>query len=598
MLMLFFLFKDNLFGTGIKQIPKNLEPVYSSFLSCIDQNALTGASILGSQGGYIYVPEFEAGSRFMPLSSQLDFFGNPIPYWYYVSGNNLQREQVPTKKVMEEQLSQFIDESIGDCNFDSFREQGIFVEAGTPKTTTTIGDKEILVETRMRLVLQFGNDSVVLSDHTVSSKSKVGKLYGSAKKVYDYEQSNLFLENHAVDVLRLYAPVDGVEISCSPKIWNAPEVFSNLSEAISANTLALKVKNGNYKLTDKKNKYFVLDLSVDENVNFLTSPDWPSAFEVAPTEGSLMVAKPIGTQQGLGILGFCYVPYHYVYSMKYPVLIQVSDGNELFQFPVAVVIQGNKPRQSLDSNAISSNKPDLCSRMNTQVNVNIYDTKFNSVNAQVSYECLGVKCYIGETSGGVLTKDFPQCANGFVSVSAEGYNDARYLLSTIVETSAEIVLEKLYDKEVDLFLDSTPYTGKAIVSFISENSSTSISYPDQKILKLSQGQYEVQVYIYKDSSITLDGTKTQQCIKVPQQGIGGLFGLENEKCFDVEIPQQIISNVLAGGGKQNQFILESDLENSKKIEISVRSLPVPNDLKSLENNYILFENRGATIEFK
>ncbi len=259
MLMLFFLFKDNLFGTGIKQIPKNLEPVYSSFLSCIDQNALTGASILGSQGGYIYVPEFEAGSRFMPLSSQLDFFGNPIPYWYYVSGNNLQREQVPTKKVMEEQLSQFIDESIGDCNFDSFREQGIFVEAGTPKTTTTIGDKEILVETRMRLVLQFGNDSVVLSDHTVSSKSKVGKLYGSAKKVYDYEQSNLFLENHAVDVLRLYAPVDGVEISCSPKIWNAPEVFSNLSEAISANTLALKVKNGNYKLTDKKNKYFVLD---------------------------------------------------------------------------------------------------------------------------------------------------------------------------------------------------------------------------------------------------------------------------------------------------------------------------------------------------
>ena len=43
------------------------------------------------------IPEYEAGSEYMPFSSQLDFLGNPIPYWYYVSGNNIQREQVPSK---------------------------------------------------------------------------------------------------------------------------------------------------------------------------------------------------------------------------------------------------------------------------------------------------------------------------------------------------------------------------------------------------------------------------------------------------------------------------------------------------------------------
>lgn len=596
--MLFFIFKDSLLGTGVKQLPKNLEPAYSSFLSCVDQITLTGASILGSQGGYIYPPEFEAGSQYMPFSSQLDFFGNPIPYWYYVSGNNLQKEQVPTKKTMENQLSQFVDENILDCSFNSFRAQGVSVEIGEPKTTSTIGDKEILVETKMRMVLKFENESIILSDHVVSVKSKVGKLYDSAKKVYDYEQSTLFLENYAVDTLRLYAPVDGVEISCSPKVWSAPEVFGNLSEAISANTLALKVKSGDYKLTNKKNKYFVIDLSVDENVNFLTSSDWPSAFEVDPTQGPLMVAKPIGTQQGLGILGFCYVPYHYVYNVKYPVLIQISDGTEIFQFPVAVVIQGNKPRQALDVNTLSSNKPELCSKMNTLVSVNTFSSNFEKIDAHISYECLGVKCDIGETSGGVLTKEFPQCVNGFVSVSSEDYQDARYLLSTTSETNAEIILNKLYEEQVELFIDSVPYNGKAIVSFVSENSSTSISYPDQKNVRLAQGQYEVQVYIYKDSSITLEGTTTQECIKVPQQGVGGLFGLETEKCFDVEIPQQIVSNVLAGGGKQNVFILENDLANSKKIQISVNSLPVPNDLKSLENNYLLFERRGASIELK
>jgi rod shape-determining protein MreC len=31
---------------------------------------------------------YEASSEYMPFSSQLDFLGNPVPYWYYISGNN------------------------------------------------------------------------------------------------------------------------------------------------------------------------------------------------------------------------------------------------------------------------------------------------------------------------------------------------------------------------------------------------------------------------------------------------------------------------------------------------------------------------------
>jgi hypothetical protein len=72
-----------------KEIPAEFEPVQASFLSCIETNAEIGAEILGERGGYIYTPEFEPGSEFMPFSNQLDFFGQPVPYWYYVSQNNM-----------------------------------------------------------------------------------------------------------------------------------------------------------------------------------------------------------------------------------------------------------------------------------------------------------------------------------------------------------------------------------------------------------------------------------------------------------------------------------------------------------------------------
>ena len=77
-----------------------IQMIEESFLVCLKEDVLTGISVLESQGGYIALPEFEPGSDFMPFSSQLDFLGNPIPYWYYVSQNNFKREQIPSKEMM------------------------------------------------------------------------------------------------------------------------------------------------------------------------------------------------------------------------------------------------------------------------------------------------------------------------------------------------------------------------------------------------------------------------------------------------------------------------------------------------------------------
>ena len=584
---IFFSFRG---GLGISEIPASIEPAYTSFLSCLEDDTLTGVDILESQAGYITLPDFEPGSAYMPFSSQLNFLGNPIPYWYYVSGNNIQKEQVPTKKEMENQIEQFIEKEIRKCGLDSYKEQGFEISLGEPKANVNILDREIEIDLDMDFGVNKGDDSAFVRNHKITVKSELGNLYDSAKKVYEEEQKNLFLEEYAVDTLRLYAPVDGVELTCSPLIWNAEEIFDELQEAIEVNTLALG--------TESRDDYFLLDFPFDEEVRFLNSREWPNSFEVLPSEGVLLTANPVGNQPGLGALGFCYVPYHFVYNIKYPVLIQVGSGEEIFQFPVAIVLQGNNPREPLvDASAVGVVVPELCKFKNTQIQVNTYDTRLNPVESDISYECFGTRCDIGKTQAGQLNEDFPQCVNGYVIARAEGFVDSRYLFSTVNSGSIDVIMEKLYTIDVGLNLDGVGYNGDAIITFVSEGSSKTVVYPGQRTVELSEGQHEVQVYIYRESSITIGATTTEQCIEVPR-GVLGVFGLTREKCFDIEVPEQLISNALSGGGKQNYFVLESELAKGRTLEINAESLPSPETIEQLQDNHLSFETKGLEIEFR
>src|SRR3989344_6647049 len=125
------------------QIPTSLEPIYTTFLSCLEEGTLIGIDILESQAGYIEIPAFEPGSDFMPFSSQLGFLGNPIPYWYYVSGNNIHREQIPMKNEMGGQLANFVEQKIKNCALDSYRKNGfeIFLDSG--EATVAILDDRV-----------------------------------------------------------------------------------------------------------------------------------------------------------------------------------------------------------------------------------------------------------------------------------------------------------------------------------------------------------------------------------------------------------------------------------------------------------------------
>ena len=59
-----------------------------------------------------------------------------------------------------------------------------------------------------------------------------------------------------------------------------------------------------------------------------------------------------------------------------------------------------------------------------------------------------------------------------------------------------------------------------------------------------------------------------------------------------------MSKALAGGGTQEYYLLESELNSANSIEINVESLPVPDTIEKIQDNYLLFEIKPVEIIFK
>ena len=177
---IYFAVKGGLFE---QNLPAELEPVYSYYLSCIEAETFTGASILGQQGGYISQPEFSPGSQYMPFSSQLNFLGIGVPYWYYISGNGVIKEQMPSKEKMQSDLNDFLDERILECNFEQFEEHGMIFSGINPDSSLVeileLSDHPWFIGTQFHPELK----STVLNPHPLFVKFVAASLKCKKDKV-------------------------------------------------------------------------------------------------------------------------------------------------------------------------------------------------------------------------------------------------------------------------------------------------------------------------------------------------------------------------------------------------------------------------------
>jgi len=579
----YFIFRNNV---AKNVIPGDFEEVHNSYLSCLEEQTSLGVSLLGSQGGYISLPDFEQGSRYMPFSNYLSFGGLEIPYWYYISGNNLPRQQVPSLEDMEADLEKFILEISNECKKNSYypSEYEVLVRDLTD-SKVVIEKNQVKVEVISDFSVSKDYQSYLFEEHSFKIDSKLGELYESAVDLYEQEMEEMFLENYTFDVLALYAPLDGVELSCKPLVWDAGEVIQNLSEAISANILALKSEG-------KNSDYFVIDSNIKNSFRFLSNPEWTSAYEIAPSEGSLLVADPIGTQQGMGIIGFCYVPYHFVYDIRYPVLIQVYEGNEIFQFPFVVIIDNNVPRKGHSPiEPLSIEQESICDNPGVNATLSLYDSKLRAINGEIFYDCFGSRCNLGETEFGELTTFVPQCYNGVFSVRSEGYADYTLVKPGLVIEGEQIlmILDKEFTLDLEILSSGDSEFDQAIVNFISgEGKTSTIVYPDQKEIILSEGEYELSVQAYGAAEIEFN-TTYEQCVE------GFFFGI-GKKCYEVEMPSESFNRALVGGGVGEIILTENQLEDSRKISLDLGELNPPENLNELQSNYILIESRELGVE--
>lgn len=600
-IVLLIVFRTSLFGSNI---PTELRPVFDYYQGCIDVEAQNALNLMASQGGRINSGNFEPGSEYAPFSNQLNFVGLSIPYWHYVSGNGIVKENVPTKVDMENELANYLADRINGCDLGSFYEKGFYITLGDPKITAKINDNSVDLTVNSKVVVKKGDIESSKSDYEVKVNSKIGKFYGTALSIYNKEKKEKFLENYSVDVLRSYAPVDGVEVQCSPKIWKTQEVVDSLKSGLEANLGQLKFKGNYYTLNSKEDNYFVIDLNTDEAVQVLQSSYWPSKIEITPADEELMLADPVGNQEGLGVLGFCYIPYHFVYDLSFPVLIQVNDGTEVFQFPIVVSIDNNLPSGgnssfvplSEDTNADFN----VCDFKGGQITINSFDNNLNPVEAEIKYQCLDSVCNLGSTellgASATLNAEIPQCVNGYLIANADGFVQKKELFSSNSESVKEIILDREYDVGVDLKIDGLSSDERAVVSFDNGNNAVSAILPDKSNVKLSEGEYNVSVYVYGSSNIVIPKSTKTQCQDVAKGGLFGVFGATKEECFSIEVPEVKVDNALSAGGKGSVYVLESQLQNGE-VSIGVDSFPVPNSLQQLQINYELFNNNGVDVTF-
>ena len=587
-------------------LPSEVKPVEDYFVSCASDVLEEGILTLSEQGGYIEIPKLEAGSDYMPFQSQISFFGTVMPYWFYISGNNIYRKEVPTVDSMEKELEDYINSNIGLCseNMDVFETQGYsltFEEAGG--SNVAIENNAIAAEISLPLTIKYAGTTRRITKHSVKINSELGSMYNLAKKIYDSEQKDLFLEQYSIDVLTLNAPTTGADLSCVPKIWEKSKLLSSVKEALQNNLAALKVKGTYYQLQDDKNKYFVHDLgeSVGDHVNFVYFPSFQTKFEVYPSEGEVMRADPVGFQEGIGALGLCYVPYHFVYNLVFPVIVQVYDKDyNLFQFPMLVVVDKNEPRSAEIFEAVvnESAVPEMCENKLTKISVQTSDSQGKPVEAEINYKCSTKACRIGKTSDGYLEEMFPQCVNGFIIAKAEGYPETKYPLSTVEEASAEIIMTPYRKLAVDVLLDSLPIKqgDSAVISLVSDSYSASIFYPTQKEIEIPEGEYNVSAYLFKQGEITIEGKTESKCIEVPSAGVMGVLGFKTEECNDITIDDQMLTSVVGGGGKTVVYFSEGDLSMARTALIDIPSTPDPKTVDDLMGNYYIIESQEINVE--
>ncbi|MBS3160621.1 hypothetical protein J4213_02885 [Candidatus Woesearchaeota archaeon] len=625
--VLLFSFRNYIFKSQFErelesiEILEEFKPVKNYLDSCVSQVALEGAQILGSQGGYIELPQENVPvNPNAPFSNKLDVFRNnglEVPYWFYETGNGIQKQQIPTLSEMQDQLAVYINSNLNDClnNFTAF--QGYdFSSFNNIETEIEIRDEEIFVRILSDMEISKDGLTAKFDKFLITVPVPLGKLYDTSLNLFEESSRNNFFEEKTIDMMVLYdeIPLSKTEFSCDIKIWDENQVKTDFKRIVNRNIGAVK--------TSQTTDYFTLgSVDKDINSNFLYSENWPFYMEVFPSDNGILkgdeIIKKTGALKALSIF-LCLNNYHFVYDVKYPILITLNKNNYNFQFAQMIVIDNNQPKENILGTLNPIETVNICDRKATKTRVNTLTVNNNDVvvpldNVLISFKCLTNTCNIGETSNengnAVLEENFQQCLNGQIIAEKEGYNKATSTISTNQESQVSLVLEPYYNKEIEIVVvdKSSGATRelrsneKVLLTFdhLTEDYSEAITYPETKNINLISGDYAITTYLSMNDpgKITIDPETVEKCVKVPKGGLLGLF-FDETKCITTTLEGFNLEDVVVGGAVFEYGIDRINLANSDKIIIYTIFDMVPENNDEITLVYEGVSLNADNINFK
>lgn len=560
-------------------LPEEIRNIENSYIDCLESLANYAKNDVMLKAGYIYqIPSLPEGSYF---SNNLVFMGEKIPYWRYFDVNGIAREQVPSLNDIEREISEYIRHNINGCD-DVFRNYKVEFSKNVTRIDTKISEGNIEINVIAPVQIKKENATYLITEHKVILKSNLKKLYENARKIYEYEKATGFLENYTLDIITLYAPTTGFEIQCVPLAFNKERIKKDIIDGISVNFERIKFRGDYFGLKEKENIYFLSDAKIDDGITAnIIAPLSPTKIDVyaGEDEGKTLKFDPIGNQQGMQIAGLCYVPYHLVYDVKFPLLISLSYRNEFFNFPITIVIERNNVKHMLEENETLETR--ICKNANTDMEVVIYDEYNNIVDGDVYFKCLDAVCYIGKSEDGFIEGKIPQCINGFLIVRAEGYAEKKLQVDSNYDVSAVVFLKKIQEVKVELNLKSNE---EALLMFEGENSVT-VMYPENKEINITTGSYNVTLYVFKQKNVSVSG-ESEICYDVP------LLYLTTKKC--VKLDMISVDRVVIGGGKTIAEITEEMLDEGE-LRIDFERFKEPTKLEEIEENYAMVDEKEILI---
>src|SRR3989338_5723658 len=137
-------------STERQTVPQQVRPLQDFLDSCVEQVTKEAISIASLQGGYIDLPRDPIPiSDFTPLGTVLEIIpGSDLKtaVWFRERGNGIQELNVPTKKDIQDGISDYVEINFARCvnNLTEFEDKGYLASArGTPNAIVELEDSAV-----------------------------------------------------------------------------------------------------------------------------------------------------------------------------------------------------------------------------------------------------------------------------------------------------------------------------------------------------------------------------------------------------------------------------------------------------------------------